>query len=196
MPGSCFSNTWPWLKCCPFSRRHLEPNWFPPFPKPMLARKAEKQRETNIQVSMIPKELAKCIWFPGFGCRLPSRNHLSGTHSCGPDIFRLRNMYKSHNIEYKSGDFRSTWMVTWKVFFRLVGTERNFRFRYPLGCYNIKRFHDLHLKVCFVAGFQHCTEPPGPNGVSTTTKWKNFILLPSVSWTRLCAKGDGHTRSA
>ena len=132
----------------------------------MLARKAEKQRETNIQVSMIPKELAKCIWFPGFGCRLPSRNHLSGTISCGPDIFRLRNMYKSHNIEYKSGDFRSTWMVTWKVFFRLVGTERNFRFRYPLGSYNIKRFHDLHLKVSFVTCLQHCTGPPGPNGVS------------------------------
>ena len=151
----------------------------------MLERSLPKQAETNIQVSMIPKGPAQCIWFLGFGCKLPSRNLLSGTSSCGPDIFRLGNMYKSQHMGIQTKIFQVNLNGDLEVFFRLVDTERHFRFRYPLGSYNIKRFHDLHLKVWFVACFQHCTDPPGPNGVSTTTAWRNLLLLPTSSGTRL-----------
>ena len=89
-----------------------------------------------------------------------------------------RTCTKHMTLNTKPGAIRSIWMVTWTTFFRLVCTKRHFRFRYPLGCYNIKRFHDLHLKVCFAACLQHCTGPPGPNGVSTTRTWRNLLLLP------------------
>ena len=98
-------------------------------------------------------------------------------------------------LNTKPGTFRLIWIATWTIFSRLVGTKRHFRFRYPLGLYNIKGFHDLHLKVCFPACLQHCTEPPGPNGGKCCKNLEESSSASSSSGTRLCVWGDGLSRS-
>ena len=109
------------------------------------------------------------------------QNYSSGANSGWPETFQVDEhvpiMYESHTIGTKPKAFRSMWMVTWKWFSHFVNTERHFRFRYPLGSYNIKRFHDLHLKVCFAAGPQHCTGPPRPNGATTTRFLNTWAIL-------------------